>query len=1368
MFRKLSKMIFIAPLMGAAALSAGAEGPDQSAIPAQSGVQMSEWGRETRLPELAAPEGARAESAEAELPDFGEFLSEEARTFGAGALDSEQLRKMLANRAIGREDNSALSWMSSRWNSAPGRLANFMTDYAEARLGAVPGVESADINWSPSGDDAFGAFSASGVGVLRPGSMQAFGFQPKIERLEADGRLLGSFGLFHRRGFGDSVVAGVNMFTEHMDDPRQGSFSRWWLGADFSSPWVDADVKRYVGGEGREIHNNGRRFWTYTPDGLSAELRVHSPNLRWLEGYAKFTEWRGRGGNANTRSESFGLTFQPYLGPLAGLRTDAEFAGDDVNVELAYGWTFGKGAVRPQNADPFAVYTEIAKPVASGTTFQITNFQLYEVAHLYETGDRFLAANNIDIAEVYRRVSLSWELVPEYLRISEDIRMHCPPPLYISLLDESDVFEAASGTGGYASLFTTKGVCQTLNGDHTGPHGWWIGNGLGGSYMFIHAAERLDVDAVKLLILSGDGPNSDGVFSDSASLTKIPYAGSHTYAQTYRPNTPRINTLEGVAERYALAKRLLQSDGILQRALTIAVILRANGGECRSDRVDLTDANISEVCNHSANGHAKLERPAVPKGDLPEATPVDSDNGIAAYAAQGHTGEIFRVSAVSEYADVEYTMEQTGQNFSLTVDGTYTIDYDPYGRGYRETKLDLTGDTRIAVIHLTESDAAAGQYVLTLKGDFFYQRNNLNTVTTAYTLAILAQPEKLTASWGDAAAGKVYQLDAAGIAGEEFSWTGGSPQITVRENGEVHVVEGAILTAASTLTLYAEAKSPDMLGALNFTLEGEVTLAPSVAVSERDQNWPAPPLIYATDAHTGPIFTVTAHTPVDSVRFSVAAEKASFQVRAVGTVGIVEISPAIADVTLYVGTVFARLHKADHHSSTLKAAFTVSVLMQEQGEETVIIKDGYVTDASNPAKDFTSPSIPDLQFAEQGDSPGLDVIDGRLRVNSKLEPSESYTLTVRATSSHLRGHLELAVVALNPDLDDPRGLDVLGIAEGCAAPDTLSSSQDRVLYNAVRADSLSLVCAAIRAGGNVNQEGKSLVKTAVSRRVGVAVKRALLANGATVKAPDARRGDVVHYVARYADANMASFMTRYMEKNQGATPPPPTWNDVYGTKDTAPIHMFKSWYFSTRSDDPENNSPEKALPAMVAGGMDINKKDGDENNVLHLMFKRGAKTESLPAILKNGLDLNVVSGDGQLPLSQSIRMDNTVVFRMLMSYANGDNVVVALDLTATEIIDDVSQSPIHVVRDEDTFGQLVDYDNTVLNLTNGDGETLLDILTVSAADEDQVEFAIYVYDEGGECALSVNTDPVEDDDSPDVLRAKAICDGEEEDALDTL
>ena len=77
MFRNLSKMIFfIAPLMGAAVLSAGAESPDQSAIPAQSGVQMSEWGREIRMPELVALEQTRAESAEAELPDFGEFLSE--------------------------------------------------------------------------------------------------------------------------------------------------------------------------------------------------------------------------------------------------------------------------------------------------------------------------------------------------------------------------------------------------------------------------------------------------------------------------------------------------------------------------------------------------------------------------------------------------------------------------------------------------------------------------------------------------------------------------------------------------------------------------------------------------------------------------------------------------------------------------------------------------------------------------------------------------------------------------------------------------------------------------------------------------------------------------------------------------------------------------------------------------------------------------------------------------------------------------------------------------------------------------------------------------------------------------------------------
>ena len=95
MIRKLFWMIFVAPVAGATAFSAGAE-ETQNTAAAQPAIQMSEWGRETRLSELAAPARVSAQNSETGIPGFGDFLAEEARTLGAGALDSGQLRGMMA------------------------------------------------------------------------------------------------------------------------------------------------------------------------------------------------------------------------------------------------------------------------------------------------------------------------------------------------------------------------------------------------------------------------------------------------------------------------------------------------------------------------------------------------------------------------------------------------------------------------------------------------------------------------------------------------------------------------------------------------------------------------------------------------------------------------------------------------------------------------------------------------------------------------------------------------------------------------------------------------------------------------------------------------------------------------------------------------------------------------------------------------------------------------------------------------------------------------------------------------------------------------------------------------------------------------
>ena len=800
--RKLFWMIFVAPVLGAATLSAGAEESTKSA-PAQSGIQLSEWGRETRLPELTASAWSETRD-ESELPDFGEFLSEEARTLGAGALDSEQLRDMMANRAIGREDDSVMSWMSSRWESAPGRFANFLTDYAEARMNALPGVENAEFDWSPTGDDAFGAFSASGVGALRLSESQALGFQPKIERAQDDGRLTGTFGLFHRRGFGDSAVAGVNIFSQHTDDPEKGSFSRWWVGADFASSWVDADFKRYIGGDGRNIWRNGRRFHAYAPDGLSAELRVHSPDMLWLEGYAKFTEWRGRGGNSDSREKSVGLTFQPYAGPLAGLRADAEFAKDKANLEFAYAWTIGEGGILPRLADPFAVYSDIAKPVDDPAEFDIHDFELYETAHLYEVGVMLNANHTIGLtnAELYRRISLAWDLVePPYMRVSESLRSRCPVPQFISLYRRGGL--------------QLDSLCASLNGDGSNPLGWWIGGGTAGALIFYHAAERVNVDAVKLLIIGGETHNAKssvanarGIFSN-LHIPGTPGAGSDWFALNHSPGTPRQNLLEGVAMRISLARVHNDTDQI-NNARTIAKILKANGGVCRPEMI--TDG-IREGCEISLDGldmgeqtETEFQRVRVPEGGI---MPVS----VPPYVAPGYTGEVFRVTADTDYADVNHFLVQSEENFfSISVAGEFT-DYE--GRGKRETRYNHSDDTKIAVVRLTSSAATSGEHALSIRSEFFYHRITHNMATLGLTVSILAQPERQTLIVADDYTGTVA-FSLPDVPELTFVESGSAAKVNV-VNGQININSALTIGESAVLTL--RATSPFLRGELELEYE---------------------------------------------------------------------------------------------------------------------------------------------------------------------------------------------------------------------------------------------------------------------------------------------------------------------------------------------------------------------------------------------------------------------------------------------------------------------------------------------------------------------------------------------------------------------
>ena len=818
MFRK---MMLIAPFIGAATLSTGAEVPGKSTASVQPGIRMSEWGRETRLSELTS--SARTEIGdEVELPDFGEFLSEEWNTLGAEATSAESLRKMLANRAIGRKDDSLLSFMSSRWKSAPGRLANFLTDYGEARLNALPGVENAALEFAPDGENGFG-FSASGVGVVRRTESSAFGIQPRLEKSGVDGRLSGSFGAFQRHGIGEAAVIGVNAFVDYASDPVHGELSRWRVGADFASAWADADVKHYFGGSKQRYRRDGRLFRSYVPDGTTAELRLHSPDFRWLEGYAKFAEWQGRGGKPDKRSQSYGLTFSPYRGALAGWRASAELADAVAGFRLAYDYALGKPALPPAATSPFGVYTSITDPVDPGQPLNLEQFEVYE----------FIAWREGWVGNfLYHRPSQEWrysraawsKIEPSYMRVSGEWQDYTVPPIF-PILDYSanSIWREgvlSSGDNGLDPQEVANGAIIGKNvnkmmdsyGDmhplHAYFHGhdfdlhvnsWSICRGYP-EYSSIPEDRQINCydegpywdyveNAVKILIIAGSRVNDveDGI----TPLRRLDLL----YNGGYRDEVGE----DGVTIRSPLMA------STAERMKETARVLRANHAHCGGASGPLCDIALP-------TGYTPYVRQLPPPGALLEAE--------IKKLPQGYTGEAFRITAETAYADVDYALLNAEDLFSVTVAGAFK--YRENWRGHRTETMrkEISGNTKVAVVHMT-SAAPPGNHIVTLWANFFYHANHSNREAVTLTVQVMASPALQTIDVTIGHTGPFFHFGYAGyengvFVGATFSGVGESEKLDVSPSGIASINQ--TLAPSDDASITVEAVSDQFMGTIRITL----------------------------------------------------------------------------------------------------------------------------------------------------------------------------------------------------------------------------------------------------------------------------------------------------------------------------------------------------------------------------------------------------------------------------------------------------------------------------------------------------------------------------------------------------------------------
>ena len=647
---------------------------------------------------------------------LGEFLVDEARSFGAGALDGEQLRKALANRAVGKSGSGIRDWMASRWENAPGRFGAHMAQFAEGTLESLSWVENADVSW-----DGFGAFSAGGVGGMHTGADSFFGIQPKIR--QSGGDMSGTFGVFQRKALGDWAVVGVNAFADYKQEAR-GTFSRYWLGADFASAWVDADVKRYFGGDGRTFRRDGKLFRAYTPDGVTGEVRFHTPGLDWLQAHAKFAEWQGRRDNADIRTQSFGFAYTPA----AGLRLDADFDGDNMDAKVAYNWTIGK-ELQVAAAESFGVYSELLTEV-DNEDFNVLSYELYEIMELNRL-------DSDDYAELRTVVSLAWQKVPAYLQVSEEIRGDCLPPLFVFGFNYQNEMLIYDHRGGiqyhHVPGAHVPGEYPTVSDRH---HAMRIP----------HIAARYH-DAVSLCDTlfhyngvnerSSKGATPIFMAIHSGSVDKVRYlilAGANVNVKNDNGVKP-LGRLQRVWNYGFFG-------GDRNDAEEIARILLANGASC--DR-NLTQGEFCSMEKPDSDAYPPFKPTLPPKGGH---LPVNVPSVVF-----GEPGEVFRITATTNFADVDFRLMDHEEYLTVTINGTlgnckgdrcfhnysssiYEIHHDQFF--VRDGFYEASGETTVAIVSIHSPIPVGTSLTGEIEARFSFYRNALNTVTIGYTLSAIS------------------------------------------------------------------------------------------------------------------------------------------------------------------------------------------------------------------------------------------------------------------------------------------------------------------------------------------------------------------------------------------------------------------------------------------------------------------------------------------------------------------------------------------------------------------------------------------------------------------------------------------------------
>ena len=1237
MFRRQLKMlVFAASLAGMTGImSAGAESPSAS----DAGINLSEWGREAVLSEWSA--SAEIRGAESNPPGLDDFLFGEIRTFATGATDPERLRQAMANRAVGREDDSALSWMASRWESAPDRLADFAAGRAETWLESASWVESAQVDWSPSGGD-WAKFSASGVGILHGSDSAALGILPRVERAEE--KLLGSFGVFHRRAFGEWGVGGVNLVADYADDAASGEFTRWSMGADFRSAWADAYVNRYFGGDSvRQFSFADRREVAYSPDGLDAEFRLHAPGREWLGGFARFSKWDGRFGQGAELERAYGISFAPGRGVWSGLRAEAS-AGDSAQVEFKYERILGAEAA-PAAAAPFAAGRALVAPVERNNEVVIRR-QSIASAPPAPPLPPFLVGGQA-------RQFVTDDSVPSYLRdayddcqyageISDWIANTGPDGLASASDSElaMSVFAAASSDTNFINLcwaLRFQGNPNYRSGANSTPL-------LGRNSTPLHkAAMGGALKNVKLLILAGADPR----LTDDNGKTPLDLA-SHIYGLLPQ------STLEYCAS----ATGSNTKDNLCE----IGRILVANGGECNNT----TSRGV--LCGIDDGNYRPLKHPIaeaanfIPQGGVltvtmhSELQGYSADDNFLGINSPFYSATHSPIAVLPNLVDAESFSEKTGINLTtafapVPYSGGVRIKYhfskpplirvsqngfvSPYT--YSEQEQNHGGRTPLA-----------GMGAIVVTGNIEYSAIGLSgrVITRPSTIVVKVvdpkiNPPTVLPSIPNTHVGVFLRVLAIMRAGEvrfELVQTGTLFALSVSGKDAIVSIPEIIPVGDYTATLRAWfSRDGTALNTDEFAFTVMVVEATPPPISSEDMNWPLTLRVpFVAPGYSGALFSVTATTPVSNLEYSVSApEELGASVLPIGDgVGVVQVASARGPVDA-AGEVRAVLGHGFSALDTLTAHFTATVLAP-------------ISTIYYARPDFTG-----VLFTLSVNGPGSAAfqLEGgnllqKIRVNSRgeirlqltVDIGEELSYVVNITSPEMLGTIR-AAIRVSGKCVVPSNID--GIREDVIATGRYYTL-GRQAYNAADDATPNTLCNLLRQGADPDyrqSRGTPIFRTIFTGYAGRHINASILLDfGAN---PNYYRSGNSYYptpLLRAAGSYSYEVARILIERGALIGAGNYDWHN--------PLHLFAKSNPSPRYPSAIRNIAQ----LLIDRGADVDARDKRNRTAVYLSITPGTSLEILDTLLDNRANPNIPENRDycHTPLHEAVRANNLREVRALL------------------------------------------------------------------------------------------------------------------------